>query len=142
MAEGETLIAERRAEAFALFPGKKSKGDPLIHHGQGEVVFHMTDRRALVLVDPSLGQARRVLHLPGAESWTKGMELFKVIQGHGRYYLELPWSEVPTVKMPSQRKETASIRIVPAGGEIHTLLVDRETAGWIERVLTDVESSH
>jgi len=133
MAEGERLTAQRTATAFALFEGKRARGQPVIHHGQGEVVLHLTDLRMLVLVDPSLSTARRVLHLPGDESWTRGMELFEVIQGRGRYYLEVPWSEVPRVRLPSARRESATLAIRPSGDGPMTLLVDRETAAWIAK---------
>ena len=93
----------------------------------------MTEGRLIVLIDPSLDTARRVLQLPGDESWTKGMDLFQVIQGRGRYYMVLDWSEIPKVRLPSARKETATIPIVAADGGMYTLLVDRETAAWIER---------
>ncbi len=131
--EGETLDTTRKATALALFEGRKAKGPPLLHHGQGETVLTMTDRRLIVLVDPSLTSARDVLRLPGDESWTRGMELFEVIQGRGRYYLVLEWSEVPKVKVPSVRKDTATIPVRSRGGGEHTLLVDRETSAWIER---------
>ena len=131
--EGETVDAIRTADALALFEGRKTRGPPLLHHGQGETVLTMTDRRLIVLVDPSLTSARDVLRLPGDESWTRGMELFEVIQGRGRYYLVLEWSEVPKVRVPSTRKETTTIPVRPKGGGDHTLLVDRETAAWIER---------
>ena len=131
--EGETVKAVRKATALALFKGRKARGQPLLHHGQGEVELTMTARRLIVLVDPSLASARDVLKLPGDESWTKGMELFEVIQGRGRYYLVLQWSEIPKVRVPSPRKETATIPIRAAAGGDHTLLVDRETAAWIER---------
>ncbi len=134
LAEGERLVAEHTAQVLALFEGKKPKGEPLIHHGQGEVGCHLTDRRLLVLVDPSLQRARSVLHLPGEESWTRGMELFTVIQGRGRYVLELAWSEIPRVRLPSRRKEVVRVPVEPEGGGPHTLVVDRETAGWIEKV--------
>ncbi len=130
--EGERLVAERKAEAMALFEGKRARGQPLIHHGQGEVALSMTDRRLYVIVDPSLGQARRVLHLPGAESWTRGMELFEVIQGHGRYYLVLEWSELPRVRVPAAGKEVARIPIRTSEGGVLTLVVDRESGAWIE----------
>lgn len=133
MGEGERLMARRTATAFALFEGKRPKGQPLMHHGQGEVVLHLTDLRLLVLIDPSLGTARRVLHLPGDESWTRGMELFEVIQGRGRYYLEVPWSEVPRVRVPSPKRETATLALRPSGGGPMTLLVDRETAAWVAK---------
>ena len=131
--EGEPVEATRTAEALALFEGKKAKGQPLIHHGQGEVGLTMTDRRLIVLVDPSLTSARDVLKLPGAESWTKGVELFTVIQGRGRYYLVLKWSEIPVMKVPSSRKATATIPIKTDEGRVYTLLVDRETAAWVNR---------
>lgn len=131
--EDEEVQAERTATAFALFDGRRARGQPLLHHGQGEVGMTMTDRRLIVLVDPSLGTARRVLQLPGDESWTKGMELFEVIQGRGRYYLVLRWSEVPRVKVPSPKKATATLRLQPEGGGAATLLVDRETSAWLER---------
>ncbi len=131
--EGETVDTTRKAEALALFRGRKAKGQPLLHHGQGEVELTMTDRRLIVLIDPSLSSARDVLRLPGDESWTKGMELFEVIQGRGRYYMLLQWSELPKVKVPSSRKETATIPVRSTDGGDHTLLVDRETAAWIER---------
>ena len=131
--DGEPVEATRTAEAMALFEGKKAKGQPLIHHGQGEVGLTMTDRRLIALVDPSLTSARDVLKLPGAESWTKGVELFTVIQGRGRYYLVLRWSEIPSVKVPSSRKATATIPVRTDEGRVCTLLVDRESAAWIER---------
>jgi hypothetical protein len=136
--EGETLEATRKTTALALFKGRKAKGPPLLHHGQGETVLTMTDRRLIVLVDPSLSSARDVLKLPGDESWTKGMELFEVIQGRGRYYLVLEWSEVPKVRVPSARKATATIPVRSAGDSDHTLLVDRESAAWIERTWREV----
>jgi hypothetical protein len=131
--EDETVEATRKATALALFEGRKARGQPLLHHGQGEVELTMTARRLIVLVDPSLTSARDVLKLPGDESWTKGMELFKVIQGRGRYYLVLEWSEIPKVKVPSPRKETGTIPVRSREGGDHTLLVDRETAAWVER---------
>jgi hypothetical protein len=131
--EGETVEATRKAEALALFEGKRAKGQPLLHHGQGEVDLTMTDRRLIVLVDPSLSSAREVLQLPGDESWTKGMELFEVIQGRGRYYLVLEWSEIPKMRVPSVKRATATIPIRNADDEVYTLLVDRESAAWIER---------
>jgi hypothetical protein len=135
--EGEAVEATRTAEVLALFEGKKAKGQPLLHHGQGEVGLTMTDRRLIVLVDPSLTSARDVLLLPGAESWTKGMELFEVIQGRGRYYLVLTWSEIPKVKVPSQKKQTGTIPLRSKEGDPFILLVDRETAAWIERSWKD-----
>lgn len=135
LADGEVLLAERTAEALALFEGKRAKGTPLLHSGQGDALVVLTDRRLLVLVDPSLHGARRVLHLPGAESWTRGMELFAVIQGRGRYYAELNWYEVPRVSVPAgRRKRAVAIHLAPEGGGPRVLLVDRETAGWIEGV--------
>jgi hypothetical protein len=131
--EGEEVEATRTATALALFEGRKARGQPLLHHGQGETVLTMTARRLIVLVDPSLASARDVLKLPGDESWTKGMALFEVIQGRGRYYLVLEWSEIPKVKVPSPRKETATVPVRAKGGGEHTLLVDRETAAWVER---------
>ena len=131
--DGEPVEATRTAEAMALFEGKKAKGQPLLHHGQGVVGMTMTDRRLIVLVDPSLTSARDVLKLPGGESWTKGVELFTVIQGRGRYYLVLGWSEIPAVKVPSSRKTTATIPIRTEEGRVFTLLMDRESAAWIER---------
>ncbi len=131
--EGELIEARRTATTLALFEGRRARGQPLLHHGQGEVGLTMTDRRLIVLVDPSLATARDVLHLPGEESWTRGMELFEVIQGRGRYYLVLAWSEMPRVKVPSPRKATATIPLRSSGGEDHTLVVDRETSAWIER---------
>jgi len=133
MEEGETVEARRTATTLALFDGRKAKGQPLLHHGQGEVGLTMTDRRLVVLVDPSLATARDVLHLPGEESWTRGMELFQVIQGRGRYYLVLSWSELPRVKVPSPRKATATIPVRSTEGRECTLAVDRETSAWIER---------
>ena len=135
LADGEVLLAERTAEALALFKGKRAKGPPLLHSGQGDALVVLTDRRLIVLVDPSLHGARRVLHLPGAESWTRGVELFKVIQGRGRYYAELDWYEVPRVSVPmGRRKRTVAIPLAPEGDGPHVLLVDRETAGWIETI--------
>lgn len=131
--EGEGIAARRTATTLALFGGRKAKGQPLLHHGQGEVGLTMTDRRLIVLVDPSLATARDVLHLPGEESWTRGMELFEVIQGRGRYYLVLSWSELPRVKVPSSRKATATIPVRTSEGGEYTLMVDRETSAWIER---------
>jgi hypothetical protein len=131
--EGEEVEATRTATALALFEGKRARGQPLLHHGQGETVLTMTPRRLIVLVDPSLTSARDVLKLPGDESWTRGMELFSVIQGRGRYYLVLEWSEIPKVRVPSPRKETATIPVRAGEGGDHTLLVDRETAAWMER---------
>lgn len=133
LGDGETIETTRKATALALFEGRRARGQPLLHHGQGETVLTLTDRRLIVLVDPSLTSARDVLQLPGDESWTRGMELFEVIQGRGRYYLVLEWPEVPRVKVPSPRKGTATIPVRPSGGGDHTLLVDRETAAWIER---------
>ena len=132
--EGESLETERTATALTLFEGKRAKGQPLLHHGQGEVACTITDRRLIVLIDPSPETARRVLQLPGGESYTKGTELFEVIQGHGRYYLVLEWSEIPKIKVPSVKKETVTFAVSPAEGEVHTLMVDRETCAWIERV--------
>ena len=94
----------------------------------------MTDRRLIVLIDPSLETARRVLQLPGGESYTKGTELFEVILGRGRFYLVLEWSEIPRIKVPPAKRSTATFAVVPAEGGVHTLLVDRETCAWIERV--------
>lgn len=131
--EGETVEATRKATALALFEGRKAKGQPLLHHGQGETVLTMTDRRLIVLVDPSLSSARDVLRLPGDESWTKGMELFEVIQGRGRYYLVLEWSELPKVKVPSPRRGTATIPVRSEEGDTLTLLLDRESVAWVER---------
>lgn len=131
LAEGEVLVAERKAEVLALYEGKKPKGTPRLHHGQGEVLVVLTSRRVLVLVDPSLQGARRVLHLPGEESWTRGMELFAVIQGRGRYYLELTWDEVPKVRVGGRSNKTVDIPLRPSGGAPHVLTVDRETAAWI-----------
>jgi hypothetical protein len=131
--EGERILVEHKVDALALFDGKKAKGQPLLHNGQGETMLTLTDRRLYVMVDPSLGQARRVLHLPGAESWTKGVELFEVIQGHGRYYLILEWSELPKVRSPSQSKETSKILVRTSEDRALTLLVDRGTAAWIEK---------
>ena len=133
LAEGEPVEATRTAEVLAFFVGRKAKGQPLIHHGQGEVGLTMTDRRLIVLVDPSLASARDVLNLPGAESWTKGKELFKVIQGRGRYYLVLRWSEIPKIKVPSAKRSTATIPVKSIDGGVFTLLVDRESAAWVER---------
>ena len=132
--EGESLETERTATDLALFEGKRAKGQPLLHHGQGDVGCTMTNRRLLVLIDPSLETARCVLQLPEDESYTKGMELFEVILGHGRYYLVLEWSEIPKIKVPSAKKSTATFAVGPAEGDVHTLLVDRETCAWIERV--------
>ena len=135
LAEGEVLLAERTAEALALFKGKRAKGTPLLHSGQGDALVVLTDRRLIVLVDPSLHGARRVLHLPGAESWTRGMELFRVIQGRGRYYAEVDWYEVPRVSVPAgRRRRTVAIPLAPEAGGSHVLLVDRETAGWVESI--------
>jgi hypothetical protein len=131
--EGEPVEATRKAEALALFEGKRAKGQPLLHHGQGEVEMTMTDRRLIVLVDPSLASARDVLKLPGDESWTKGMELFEVIQGRGRYYLVLAWSEIPKMRVPSSKRATATIPVNSSEGGVYTLLVDRESAAWVER---------
>ena len=131
--EGESLETERTATALALFEGKRAKGQPLLHHGQGEVGCTMTDRRLIVLIDPSLETARRVLQLPGGESYNKGTELFEVILGRGRYYLVLGWSEIPKMKVPSANRSTATFAVVPAEGGVHTLMVDRETCAWIER---------
>lgn len=132
--EGESFEAEWTATILALYEGKRAKGQPLLHHDQGEVGCTMTNRRLIVLIDPSLEKARRVLQLPGDESYTKGMELFEVIQGHGRYYLVLEWSEIPNIKVPSEKKETSTFAVIPTEGAIHTLLVDRETCAWTERV--------
>jgi hypothetical protein len=134
LADGEVLLAQRTAEALALYRGRRTKGEPLIHSGQGDTLVVLTDRRLLVLVDPSLHAARRVLHLPGAESYTLGRELFTVIQGRGRYYLDIPWYELPKVSVPAKRRGTVRIPVAPEGGGPHLLLVDRETAGWIERI--------
>lgn len=131
--EGESISAQRTATTFALFEGKRAKGQPLLHHGQGEVGCTMTDRRLIVLIDPSLETARRVLQLPGGESYTKGTELFEVILGHGRYYLVLEWSEIPKIRVPTAKKETTTFAVRPAEGDVHTLLADRETAAWVER---------
>jgi len=131
--EGEPVEATRTAEALALFEGKRAKGQPLIHHDLGEVGLTMTDRRLIVLVDPSLASARDVLKLPGDESWTKGKELFEVILGRGRYYLVLAWSEIPNIRVPSKKKPTATMPIKSAEGGVFTLMVDRESAAWIER---------
>jgi hypothetical protein len=133
LGEGEPVEATRKAESMALYEGRRARGQPLLHHGQGEVGMTMTDRRLIVLVDPSLASARDVLKLPGDESWTKGMELFKVIQGRGRYYLVLTWDEIPKVRVPSPKKATATIPVKSSEGGAYTLLVDRETAAWIER---------
>ncbi len=133
LADGEVQVGERAAEALALYRGRKARGEPLLHHGQGDVLVVLTDRRMLVLVDPSLGRARRVLHLPGEESWARGMELFAVIQGRGRYYLEVPWGEVPRVRVPARGSEPVEIALRPALDEEHVLVVDRETAAWVER---------
>jgi hypothetical protein len=132
--EGESMEAEWTATTLALYEGKRAKGQPLLHHDQGEVGCTMTNRRLIVLIDPSLEKARRVLQLPGDESYTKGMELFEVIQGHGRYYLVLEWSEIPKIKVPSGKRETSTFAVIPAEGAVHTLLVDRETCAWTERV--------
>jgi hypothetical protein len=131
--EGETFIADRSATVMALYDGKRAKGTPKIHNGQGDVTIHLTDRRMVVLVDPSLSHARRVLHLPGGESWTRGKELFEVIQGRGRYYLTLEWSEIPRIRLPSEKKETVNITLRPMDGGVAILLVDRESAAWIEQ---------
>jgi len=131
--DGESIVAQRTATSFAAYHGKKAKGRPVIHDGQGEVGFTMTEDRLFVLIDPSLDNARRVLQVPGTESWTKGKELFKVIQGRGRYYMVLDWSEIHKLKLPSAKKETATIPIVATDGGMYTLLVDRETASRIER---------
>jgi hypothetical protein len=131
--EGESIIGERTATAFAAYHGKKAKGRPVAHDGLGEVGFTLTEDRLIVLIDPSMDTARRVLHLPGTESWTKGKELFKVIPSRGRYYMVLDWSEIPKIKLPSTKKETATIPIVATDGGMYTLLVDRESAAWIER---------
>lgn len=131
--DGEPVEVQRTGEVLALYEGKRAKGMPVIHHGQGEVGMTMTDRRMIILIDPSLASARDVLKLPGDESWTKGMELFEVIQGHGRYYLVLAWSEIPKVKVPSPKRATATIPVSTAEGGAYTLLVDRESAAWIER---------
>jgi hypothetical protein len=133
LGEGESISVQRTAEAFALFEGRRPRGPPLLHHGQGEVAITMTGGRLIVLVDPSLGTARRVLQLPGAESWTRGMELFEVIQGRGRYYMVLEWSEILKVRLPSPKKETATIPVRSSEGGVYTMLVDRETAAWVER---------
>ena len=133
LGEGERLIAERRATLMALFEGKRAKGQPRLHHDQGDVLVVLTDRRLLLLVDPSLGRARDVLRLPGEESWTRGMEMFKVIQGRGRYYVELSWTELAKVKLPSQRRTAVTIPVMADGGVPHILQVDRETAAWIEQ---------
>jgi hypothetical protein len=129
----EVIVAQRTATILALFEGKKAKGQPLLHHRQGEVGLTMTRSNLIVLVDPSLATARGVLNLPTDEAWTKGMELFEVIQGRGRYYLVLEWSEIPKVKVPSLKKETATIPVRASDGRVLTLMVDRETAAWIER---------
>ncbi len=131
--EGESLETERTTTSLALFEGKRAKGQPLLHHGQGEVGCTMTNRRLIVLIDPSLETARRVLQLPGDESYTKGTELFEVILGRGRYYLVLEWSEIPKIRVPTAKKETTTFAVRPAGGDVHTLSVDRETCAWIER---------
>ncbi len=132
--EGESLETQRTATALALFEGKRAKGQPLLHHGQGDADCTMTDRRLIVLIDPSLETARRVLQLPGGESYSRGTELFEVILGRGRYYLVLEWSEIPRIKVPSVKRSIATFAVGPAGGDVHTLLVDRETCAWIERV--------
>ncbi|MCK4970199.1 MAG: hypothetical protein KAS77_06725, partial [Thermoplasmata archaeon] len=93
--DGESIVAQRTATYFEAYHSKKAKGRPIIHHGQGEVGLTMTETRLIILADPDLEPARRVLQLPGDESWTKGKELFNVIQGHGRYYMVLDWSEIP-----------------------------------------------
>lgn len=131
--EEEPIEATRTAETLVLFEGKKAKGQPLLHHGQGEVALTLTDRRLIVLVDPSLASARDVLQLPGDESWTKGKELFEVIQGRGRYYLVIEWSEIPMIKVPSAKRATATIPVKSIDGGVYTLLVDRESAAWVER---------
>ena len=131
LADGEVQVGEHSAEAFALYQGRRARGEPLIHHGQGEVLVVLTDGRMLALVDPSLARARRVLHLPGEESWTKGMELFAVIQGRGRYYLELAWDELPRVRIGGRSKDVLDIPVRPREGEPHMLTVDHETAAWI-----------
>jgi hypothetical protein len=132
--EGEELVAERPTTSFAVYAGSKTKGDPIMHHAQGDTVLHLTDRRMLVLIDPSLSEARDVLRLPGEESYIKGKELFEVIQGRGRYYIIVHWSEIPRMKVPSKSKKTALIQVRPERGQVHTILVDRESALWIERV--------
>ena len=131
--EGEPIEATRTAETLELFEGKRAKGQPLLHHGQGEVALTLTDRRLIVLVDPSLASARDVLQLPGDESWTKGKELLKVIQGRGRYYLVLRWSEIPKMNVPSAKRATATIPVKNIDGGVFTLVVDRESAAWVER---------
>lgn len=133
LGEGEHLEVEHTATALALFEGKRARGAPLIHHGQGEVECHLTDRRMLVLVDPSIEGARSVLHLPGEESWTRGMELFEVIQGRGRYFLELAWSEVVRVRLPGRGRDAVAVPLRPEGLGPHVLVVDRETAAWAQR---------
>jgi len=133
LADGEVQVGEHSAEAFALYQGRRARGEPLIHHGQGDVLVVLTDGRMLALVDPSLARARRVLHLPGEESWTKGMELFAVIQGRGRYYLEVPWGEVPQVRVGARGSDPVEIALRPDEAEEHLLVVDRETAAWVER---------
>jgi len=133
LADGEAQVGERRAEAFALYRGRRARGEPLLHHGQGDVLVVLTDRRMLALVDPSLGRARRVLQLPGEESWTRGMELFAVIQGRGRYYLEVPWDEVPRPRVPVRGPDAVEMALRPNDAGEHLLVVDRETAAWVER---------
>ena len=135
LADGEVLLAERTAEELALHKGKRAKGTPLLHSGQGDALVVLTDRRLVVLVDPSLHGARRVLHLPGAESWTRGKELFAVIQGRGRYYVELNWYDIPRVTVPAgARRRKVAITVKPEGDGPHVLLVDRGTAGWVESI--------
>jgi len=77
--------------------------------------------------------ARDVLKLSDAESWNRGMELFRVIQGRGRYYLVIAWSEISKVKVPYSKKGMATIPVKSVEGGDHTLLVDRESAAWTER---------
>lgn len=137
--EGEVIEAQRPAEVLTLFEGKKPKGQPLLDHGQGEVGLTLTSSRLIVLVDPSLDNARQVLNKPTDESWTRGKEMFKVIQGRGRYYLVLDWSEIAKVKVPSLKKETASVPIRTPEGRVLTLLVDRETAASIHRAWRAVQ---
>jgi hypothetical protein len=131
LADGEVLVAKRRAEALALHEGKRARGAPRLHHGQGDVLVVLTSQRLLVLVDPSLQGARRVLHGPGEESWTRGMQLFAVIQGRGRYYLELTWDELPKVRVGGRSREVVDIPVRPREGGPHLLTVDRETAAWV-----------
>jgi hypothetical protein len=61
------------------------------------------------------------------------VELFTVIQGRGRYYLVLDWSEIPKMKVPSAKKATATITITSTDGRPYILLMDRESTAWVER---------